>query len=150
MKFTYAVILIQLVCLFFLGLNFSYAQKSQIIGKVMDGLTPIPFANVYLEGTSIGTASDKNGNYQLQNIPIGTYLLKVTAMGYFTDSSKIIIIDNETIQKSIFLKISTQQLEETVVTGTLKAVSRSESPVPVEVYSPTFLKKNPTASIFEA
>jgi outer membrane receptor for ferrienterochelin and colicins len=116
----------------------------------MDGLTPIPFANVYLEGTSIGTASDENGYYQLQNIPIGTYLLKVTAMGYFSNSSKIIIRDNETIQKSIFLKISTQQLEETVVTGTLKAVRRSESPVPVEVYSPTFLKKNPTSSIFEA
>ncbi|MGB5666415.1 MAG: TonB-dependent receptor plug domain-containing protein, partial [Maribacter sp.] len=150
MKIPYTVRLIQLVYLLFLGHNFSYSQKAQIIGEVMDGLTPIPFANVYLEGTSIGTASDENGNYQLQNIPIGTYLLKVTAMGYFSDSSKIIIRDNETIQKSIFLEISTQQLEETVVTGTLKAVRRSESPVPVEVYSPTFLKKNPTASIFEA
>ena len=150
MKIFYTVTLIQFMCLFFLGLNFSYSQKAQIVGEVMDGLTPVPFANVYLEGTSIGTASDENGNYQLQNIPIGTYILKVTAMGYFSDSSKITIIDNETIQKSIFLKMSTQQLEETVVTGTLKAVRRSESPVPVEVYSPTFVKKNPTASIFEA
>lgn len=150
MIISYTVTVIQFMCLFFLGLNFSYSQKAQIVGEVMDGLTPVPFANVYLEGTSIGTASDENGNYQLQNIPIGTYILKVTAMGYFSDSSKITIMDNETIQKSIFLKISTQQLEETVVTGTLKAVRRSESPVPVEVYSPTFLKKNPTASIFEA
>ncbi len=150
MKISYTVILIQLVCLIFLGLNFSYSQKAQIFGEVMDGSTPVPFANIYLEGTSIGNASDENGNYQLQNIPIGTYFLKATAIGYFSYSSKIIITDNETIQKSIFLKISTEQLEETVVTGTLKAVSRSESPVPVEVYSPTFLKKNPTASIFEA
>ena len=150
MKILHAVTLIQLLGLLLLGPNFSYSQKPQIIGEVMDGLTPIPFANVYLEGTSIGTASDENGYYQLQNIPIGTYLLKVTAMGYFSNSSKIIIRDNETIQKSIFLKISTQQLEETVITGTLKAVRRSESPVPVEVYSPTFLKKNPTSSIFEA
>ena len=37
-----------------------------------------------------------------------------------------------------------------VVTGTMKPVSRLESPVPVEVYKPTFFKKNPTASIFEA
>lgn len=45
---------------------------------------------------------------------------------------------------------STQSLDETVVTGTLKPVSRLESPVPVEVYSPAFLKKNPTASVFDA
>ncbi|MGB5376357.1 TonB-dependent receptor plug domain-containing protein, partial [Muriicola sp.] len=37
-----------------------------------------------------------------------------------------------------------------VVTGTLKPVSRLESPVPVEVYSPAFLQQNPTANVFEA
>jgi len=150
MKICHTVILFQLICVCVLGLNFSYSQKAQIVGEVMDGLTPVPFANIYLEGTSIGTASDENGNYQLQNIPIGKYVLKITAIGYFSYSKKIIIMDNETNHISIFLEISSEQLEETVVTGTLKAVNRSESPVPVEVYSPTFLKKNPTASIFEA
>ena len=150
MKIYYTLTLIQLICVCVLGLNFSYSQKAQIVGEVMDGLTPVPFANIYLEDTSIGTASDENGNYQLQNIPIGKYVLKVSVIGYFFYSKKIIITDNETIHLSIFLEISSERLEETVVTGTLKAVSRSESPVPVEVYSPTFLKKNPTASIFEA
>ena len=42
------------------------------------------------------------------------------------------------------------QLNEVVVSGTLKAVKRLESAVPVEVYSPVFFKKNPTASIYEA
>jgi outer membrane receptor for ferrienterochelin and colicins len=42
------------------------------------------------------------------------------------------------------------ELNEVVVSGTLKAVKRLESAVPVEVYSPLFLKKNPTASIYEA
>ena len=41
-------------------------------------------------------------------------------------------------------------MEETVVSGTLKPVNRLASPVPVEVYSPAFLKKNPTPSVFEA
>ncbi len=44
----------------------------------------------------------------------------------------------------------TNQLNEVVISGTLKPVRRLESPVPVEVYSPTFFKKNPTASIYEA
>lgn len=41
-------------------------------------------------------------------------------------------------------------LKEVVVTGTLKEVDRLESPVPVEVYTPTYFKKNPTPTIFDA
>jgi outer membrane receptor for ferrienterochelin and colicins len=40
-------------------------------------------------------------------------------------------------------------LNEIVVTGTMKAVKRVESPVPVELYSQAFFKKNPTFNIFE-
>ena len=41
-------------------------------------------------------------------------------------------------------------LDEIVITGTLKPVTRLETPVPVEVYSGAFLKKNPTPNVFEA
>ena len=42
------------------------------------------------------------------------------------------------------------QLEEVVISGTLKAVKRLENPVPVEVITATFLKQNPTSNIFDA
>jgi outer membrane receptor for ferrienterochelin and colicins len=51
---------------------------------------------------------------------------------------------NDTIKKN------ENELNEVVVSGTLKAVKRLESAVPVEVYSHVFFKKNPTASIYEA
>jgi outer membrane receptor for ferrienterochelin and colicins len=41
-------------------------------------------------------------------------------------------------------------LDEVVISGTMKEVSKSESPVPVEIYTPTLFKKNPTPSIFDA
>ena len=41
-------------------------------------------------------------------------------------------------------------IDEVVISGTMKAVRRLETPVPVEVYTPTFLKKNPTPNVFEA
>lgn len=126
------------------------AQTAEITGVVTENDIPVPFVNIYLVGTTIGTSSDENGLYTLVNIPEGTYKLKVTVLGYVPYSTKISISDSETKSLNIPLEIASEQLDETVVTGTLKAVSRSESPVPVEVYSPTFLKKNPTASIFEA
>lgn len=130
--------------------TFINAQQSQITGIVSDEYNVLPFANVLLKGTLKGTATDENGNFTLPNIIPGSYILSVSILGYQPFSKKITLKENETKTLSIQLKVSSEQLEETVVTGTLKAVSRLDSPVPVEVYSPTFLKKNPTASIFEA
>ncbi|MFY7958196.1 MAG: TonB-dependent receptor plug domain-containing protein, partial [Flavobacterium macrobrachii] len=42
------------------------------------------------------------------------------------------------------------ELNEVVVSGTLKAVKRLENPVPVEIITATFLKQNPTSNIFDA
>lgn len=41
-------------------------------------------------------------------------------------------------------------LEQVVISGTMKEVSKLESPVPVEVYTSTFFKANPTPSLFDA
>lgn len=52
--------------------------------------------------------------------------------------------------KDTITKNSDEDIDEVVVTGTLKPISRLETPIPVEIYSATFLKKNPTSNIFEA
>jgi outer membrane receptor for ferrienterochelin and colicins len=43
-----------------------------------------------------------------------------------------------------------KELDEVVVSGTLKAVRRLENPVPVDIITGTFLKQNPTANVFDA
>tara|TARA_R110002167_G_scaffold108803_26_gene277782 strand:- start:650 stop:2923 length:2274 start_codon:yes stop_codon:yes gene_type:complete len=126
------------------------AQKAQIDGLVVDNGGPLPFVNIYLEGTTLGASSDENGKYIISDIPAGSYKIKATTLGYLPFSKNISLAGNEKKSLVIVMFPSSEQLEETVVTGTLKAVVRSESPVPVEVYSTTFLKQNPTASIFEA
>ncbi|WP_339711465.1 TonB-dependent receptor [uncultured Kriegella sp.] len=128
----------------------SFGQHVQINGIVTANGAPVPFVNIYLEGSTLGTATDENGKYVLNDIPAGDYKLSATALGYLPFSKKITLVEYEKKSYPIRLSESSEQLEETVVTGTLKSVNRLESPVPVEVYSPTFLKKNPTASIFEA
>jgi outer membrane receptor for ferrienterochelin and colicins len=125
-------------------------QNAEIIGKVTENGIPLPSVNLSLIGTSYGTATDLEGNFWMRNLPKGNYVLKATAIGYSPYSIKISLSSDEKRTISIGLNTNYEQLEESVVTGTLKAVNRLESPVPVEVYSPTFLKKNPTANIFEA
>lgn len=61
------------------------------------------------------------------------------------------ILSNAQEQKdSIFVKDPSENLGEIVVTGTMKAVRKSDSPVPIEIYTPKFFQKNPTPSLFDA
>lgn len=130
--------------------SFCFAQSASMNGKVTDNGEPLPLANVMLKGTDMGTATDIDGVFELTGIQPGDYVLLVTSLGYQPYQTKISIRANGFKTINIPLEASAQSLKETVVTGTLKPVSRLESPVPVEVYSPTFLKKNPTASVFDA
>ena len=68
---------------------------------------------------------------------------KIFILFFFT------VFSSAQIQDSIS-KNTEKDIDEVVVTGTLKPVSRLETPVPVEIYTATFLKKNPTSNIFEA
>ncbi len=72
-----------------------------------------------------------------------------TYTGLKSQTKKIQISDTTEIYLNFDLK-ENNSLDEVVVTGTLKAVNRLESAVPVEVYKPVFFKKNPTSNIFEA
>lgn len=130
--------------------TFGFAQETSIKGTVTENGKPIPLANILLKGTNKGTSTDIDGYYSIENMEPGEYVLVATSLGYRTYQSKISLAPNETKTINIQLEAKAESLEETVVTGTLKPVSRLESPVPVEVYSPTFLKKNPTASVFDA
>jgi outer membrane receptor for ferrienterochelin and colicins len=104
---------------------------------------------VYLKKTKIGTSSNDNGFYKLKKISKDSYTLIVSSIGFKTKSIKINVTSDEKITRNVTL-LEDNSLDEIVISGTLRPVSKSNSPVPIEVYSETFFKKNPTPSIFES
>lgn len=56
----------------------------------------------------------------------------------------------DSISISIKKEIKTKNIDDVVITGTLKPMSKSKSPVNVEIYTQKFFQKNPTPNIFEA
>jgi outer membrane receptor for ferrienterochelin and colicins len=128
--------------------TFTFGQT--ISGKITtENGDEIPYANVYLKKTKIGTSSNDNGSYKLKNVPKDRYTLIVSSIGYKTKAIKINIIIDKNITRNITL-LEDDSLNEIVISGTLRPVTKTNSPVPVEVYSETFFKKNPTPSIFES
>lgn len=138
-----------LVLLVVLAASNSYAQKS-IKGTVYSGKEPLSFASIYLKEIKKGAQTNENGKYEINNIEPGNYTIIASYMGYQTERRTIVIGAENNNQVNFNLKEDANNLEEVVVSGTLKPVSRMETPVPVEVYTPAFLKKNPTSNIFEA
>ena len=132
----------------FFGLFAKAQSLFEVNGTVFSEGHPLAFSNVYLENSTKGTITNENGSFKLTNLKPGSYTLVVSFTGYGT-SRKRVQITNKNLQIKFNLD-EDNSLQEVIITGTLKAVSRLESPVPVEVYSTTFLKKNPTPSVFEA
>ena len=143
----FRIIILVFYCFIF---SSTYAQEMTLSGSVTSENSPAPFVNIYLKNTELGTSSNENGWYELKNIPPGKYTLIASTIGYIPFSQSIVVKKEQEQFINIDLKPSIESLDEMVVTGTMKPVSRLESPVPVEVYKPSFFKKNPTASIFEA
>lgn len=138
--------LILLLCV--LAPILSFAQ-TKMKGKITSEGQSLSGANIVLKNTKYATISDSMGVYSITNIPSGNYEVLVSYTGFESQKKNSSVIDTTEITLDFDLKDS-HVLDEVVITGTLKAVSRLESPVPVEVYKPAFFKKNPTANIFEA
>lgn len=138
-----------LILSFFLVItSLSFAQSSLKGIITADGL-PLQQANIVLIKANKTIISDKNGDYSIKNIAPGNYEIVASYTGFRPESRNITLIDSTELVVDFNLK-ENKYLNEVVITGTMKPVSRLESPVPVEVYKPIFFKKNPTANIFEA
>ncbi|SEA16833.1 outer membrane receptor for ferrienterochelin and colicins [Flavobacterium gillisiae] len=126
----------------------SFAQNS-IKGTVTSDGMPLQLANIVLKNTKTSTSSKADGSYQFNSVPLGNYQVVASYTGFKSQSQDITIADSTEVILNFNLR-ENNTLDEVVITGTLKPVSRLESPVPVEVYKPVFFQKNPTANIFEA
>ncbi len=125
-------------------------QTGTLHGTVRSGGQPVPFAHVGIEGTSLGTSANEEGVFSLNEVPAGKQVVKATAVGFQPASRTAQVTGGKTVVIDFDLKEDNAQLNEVVVTGTMKEVTRLSSPIPIEVYSPTFFKKNPTPNIFES
>ena len=126
------------------------AQTGGIRGQVSSNGKPVEYANIIISKTRAGATAKANGIFELKNVAPGLYEIKVSAVGYEATIQSATVEAGKITALNVTLKEGGAALTDVVVTGTLKPVSRSASPIPVEVYTPKFFLKNPTPSLFEA
>jgi outer membrane receptor for ferrienterochelin and colicins len=127
-----------------------YAQNNSdanIIGHVKCCDEHIAFVNIMVTNTTIGTATDETGHYQLINMPEGEYTIIAQSLGYKPSEQTISIKSGETIELNFELQTDALGLNEVVVTGDRNKKNRKESTTVVNTLTPKSMESNNTVTI---
>ncbi len=120
-----------------------YAQTRSISGQIIDKRTrePLPFLNVVLFGTTIGTMSDDNGIYTLSGVKSGVYRVQVSGVGYKTYVSPEFQLAAKDERLDIEIEESPFMLNDVTVTPN-PFRSNAESPLGVRSIGFTEIEKS--------
>ncbi|WP_430809740.1 MULTISPECIES: TonB-dependent receptor [unclassified Carboxylicivirga] len=117
-------LLVSLACVLFYGVV--SAQKGSVSGIVKDAYTnePLPFVNVVLYETNVGTVTDTLGRFELKNVPAGFIRVQLSSIGYkplITEQINVSQIRNNYLE--LRLESSSEALEEVRITASPFAVN---------------------------
>ena len=129
------------------SIQIGLAQERTINGTIYSEGKPLSGASLRIKGSNLGTITNENGDFLIQFSEKRNNQLIISFIGH---KSKQIEIDKKNDDLGVIILELSESLDEIVISGTLKPVSKLNSPVAVEVYSQSFFKANPSQSIFES
>jgi iron complex outermembrane receptor protein len=91
--------------------------------------------NVIISGTTIGAATDLDGNYTITNVPAGSYSLVFSLISYQTITKDDVVVDaNQTVKLDIVLSATALELGNVTVYGASRRNEKiTEAPSAVSV-----------------
>ena len=95
------------------------AQNAVIKGFTYDESTgeSLPYCTILLTGTSYGALSDVSGAFLINKIPAGTYIVKVSLLGYVDLFDTVEVSGNATITKRYSISPNSQTLDAVQIVG---------------------------------
>ncbi|MBQ3991368.1 MAG: TonB-dependent receptor [Bacteroidales bacterium] len=118
---------------------------ANVFGHVVDKQSGehLPYINIMVKGTSIGTATDASGHFHLNNLPIGKLTIVAQSIGYMPEEKTIETASGKIIELNFEIEEDAIMLNDVVVSANKNETSRKEAPVVVGVISPkTFENTN--------
>jgi len=138
---------------FFVIINTNYAQKvksnANIVGHIICKGEHVPFVNVFIKGTTIGTYTDGTGHYMLSNLPGGKHIIRLQAIGYKSKEKEIEIHRNETKELNFEIDEDLMMVEQVVITGTRTPHYIKDVPIRTEVITAREIETKNACNIYE-
>jgi outer membrane receptor for ferrienterochelin and colicins len=113
-------------------------SDEHVTGHVLNKATKeyIPFINISLKGTTLGTVTDATGHYFLKNLPTGKFIMVVSGVGYKTIEKEIDLTSVKSLDMNFEMEEDQIMLESVVVSANRNETNRREAPAIVNIISP--------------
>ncbi|MGI9530793.1 TonB-dependent receptor [Lutimonas sp.] len=131
-----------------LASNSLWSQNS-IKGLVIDELNaPVMGADIYIEQLHIGTISDEDGNFELQNIPFGSHKLSISFVGFNTQNIEVNMTSSN-LDLRISMVPSVFHIDEVIVSAPFNKL-QSENVMKIESKSIESLRKTGAPTLMQS
>lgn len=128
--------------------HYCHAQEFLIQGTIFDDQNT-PLKNVAVIQSKQDTVwTDNNGQFSILYKNSEELLIDFEKEGFNAESIYIHSLNADTVF-NINLYPTNEEINEVVISGALRPVSKLASPINIEVYSSQYFKSNPTPSLFE-
>jgi outer membrane receptor for ferrienterochelin and colicins len=126
--------------------------KSEIRGKVVDASTgePLMGANVFIEHTTIGCATNVSGEYHISKAPIGDFYLVASMIGYRMEHKVVTVSPNKVTIIDFELQPTILEMGAIVVTGTGTPHIYEDNPVRTVVIPRRLIERKQSLNLAEA
>ena len=146
-NFTFTMMLFLGIFLFSSNFTLHAQEESEanIYGHVLDANSHehIPFVNISIKGTTIGTSTNGNGHYFLEHLPVGKHIVIVSFVGYKTIEQEVFLKANNSVEINFMLEENSIMTKDVVVSANRHEVDRKEAATVVNVLTPrTFINTN--------
>lgn len=124
--------------------TFAQGNTGTIQGRVLEKATgaPLENVNVYVSGTTWGTATDKNGYFKIKALPAGTHEVVASIIGYESQTGVVTLREGQSYNIEFKLKEAHYELESVEVKG----ASPDEWNKQLEIFKRRFLGESVFAS----
>src|SRR5690349_20882655 len=133
-------------CLLFVIPVLSFAQQGIIKGTVVNRISnePIPFANITIQGTTIGVAANENGGYEITGLAPGQYNVQVSFVGFTPMVAYEVQVSNaRPAYVNFALDEEAEKLDEVVISASNTFIKSDESPLSLRTIGTTEIKRTP-------
>ncbi|WP_412061830.1 TonB-dependent receptor domain-containing protein [Rubrivirga sp. IMCC45206] len=127
------------------------AAQGTIRGTVLDAASgeTVPAASLLVQELGRGAASDLDGQFEITEVPAGTYTLVATFLGYSRTTVPVTVRDGDVSVVTVSMAEDRLGLDEVVVTGQGAAVQTRRLSTTVEVITPRQIEAMPATRLDE-
>ncbi|AFH48832.1 Outer membrane ferrienterochelin/colicins receptor [Ignavibacterium album JCM 16511] len=141
-----------LIILLVIQIHAQDKTDAMLFGDVKSATTKehIPYANILVKGTKLGTSADASGHFKLANLPLGKLTIIAQAVGYKPQEKEVVMQKNKAVDIFFELETDILNLGQVVVTGTRTEHFIKDVPVRTEVITMKEIDDKNASNLYEA